>query len=183
MCKQLRRLEYINGMGGPQRNEAPPQNIAGFTLIETLVVLLIAGIMAALAAPAFNAQMERRRIVAAAEAIASDLRWARGEAIKRNADVTVAFDANANPWAYAMSVGGTQIKVADGAAYPDIGISHTFAGNDTVFNCARGSAQAGSITLTSLQNQYQLIVKVSMLGRVRICSPNGGVPGYDTSSC
>jgi len=52
-----------------------------------------------MAAPAFEDMLQRRRLVAAAEMIASDLRWAKSEALKRNMDVTVTFTAGAD-WAY-----------------------------------------------------------------------------------
>lgn len=57
---------------------------SGFSLIELMVTVLIAGILFTLAIPAFQSMMTGTRIKAAAESIMSGLRQAKSEAIKRN---------------------------------------------------------------------------------------------------
>lgn len=60
-----------------------------FTLIELLVVIAVLAIMAALAAPGMTQLVAGQRLKSAATDLHLTLMKARGEAIKRNADVTV----------------------------------------------------------------------------------------------
>jgi type IV fimbrial biogenesis protein FimT len=55
----------------------------GFTLIELLITVAIAAILLALAAPNFREMLVKRSVQAAAETLASDMRYARSEALKR----------------------------------------------------------------------------------------------------
>ena len=61
----------------------------GFTLIEMIVVLGIVAIIAAIAAPNMGAMIKRQRIKTAAFDVFASLTFARSEAIKRNATVTL----------------------------------------------------------------------------------------------
>jgi type IV fimbrial biogenesis protein FimT len=63
--------------------------VRGITLVETLVVISILGILAAIAVPSFKATIERNRREAYANQIFEDLALARSEAIKRGVPVTV----------------------------------------------------------------------------------------------
>lgn len=61
----------------------------GFTLVELLVVLAVTAILTSLAVPSFQALLLNRRVQAAVDALASDMRFARVEAIKRSTRVTL----------------------------------------------------------------------------------------------
>ncbi|HTV97597.1 MAG TPA: GspH/FimT family pseudopilin [Steroidobacteraceae bacterium] len=58
----------------------------GFTLIELMVTVSVAGILAAIAVPAFNSFMLNDRQIGQANSLVSSFNYARSEAIKR--DVT-----------------------------------------------------------------------------------------------
>ena len=62
---------------------------SGFTMIEVLVALAIAGILAALAAPAFSDLIASQRAKAVASELYVTLLKARSEAVTRNANVTL----------------------------------------------------------------------------------------------
>jgi prepilin-type N-terminal cleavage/methylation domain-containing protein len=62
----------------------------GFTLVETALVVVVAGLLLAIAAPRFTAMRNGFRLDTAAQQVAGDLRRAQVEAIKRNQTVVVA---------------------------------------------------------------------------------------------
>ena len=62
---------------------------AGFTLIELMVVVAIAAILASMAVPSFQSLLARRAATAAADSLVSDMTLARSEALKRSAAATV----------------------------------------------------------------------------------------------
>lgn len=71
-----------------RRALSPPRAFRrGFTLIELMVVLAIAAILAVVAAPAFSELIVGQRARAAASALQDSLWMARSEAIKRNRSV------------------------------------------------------------------------------------------------
>ncbi|MDO8812680.1 MAG: GspH/FimT family pseudopilin [Gallionella sp.] len=63
---------------------------SGFTLPELLIVLAVAGILAAIAVPSFQSLTQSQQVKNASFELFSNLSLARSEAIKRNANVTVA---------------------------------------------------------------------------------------------
>lgn len=56
----------------------------GFTLLELMVVILLAGILSAIALPQFSSVIARAQQTSIANALVLDLNYARSEAIKRN---------------------------------------------------------------------------------------------------
>jgi Tfp pilus assembly protein FimT len=154
----------------------------GITMPETLIVMLISGIIAAMAIPSFTKMLERRKLITAAEAIESDLHWARGEAIKRNTDVTVTFTSgNGGAWSYTIDPSSKTVDSAAINEFNDIALTNNFTGSNTKFDHIRGMAnKAGTVTLTSNSNMA-LKVTVSLIGRARICSDEPSIKGY--SAC
>ncbi|MDD5275588.1 MAG: GspH/FimT family pseudopilin [Methylovulum sp.] len=154
----------------------------GFTLPEMMVTVAILGILAAIAIPSFTGMLERRRLVSTAETITSDLRWARSEAFKRNANVTITFTpGDAGTWSYTIAPGDKTVDSAAIAEYDGIALAENFSSDDTVFDHVRGTATTDGcdadckVTLTS-ENGDTLSIKLGFLGRTYIC---GTIGGYD----
>jgi type IV fimbrial biogenesis protein FimT len=87
----------------------------GFTLVELVTVVTIVGVLAVLAAPAFADLIRSQRIKSTADSLVSSLVFARSEAVKRNANVTVTATtisgttAWANGWSVSYDVAGTPV--------------------------------------------------------------------------
>ncbi|MDR2155866.1 MAG: GspH/FimT family pseudopilin [Burkholderiaceae bacterium] len=61
----------------------------GFTIVELMTVVAVLAVLLALAAPSFNAIMERWRVRQTVESLRSSLYYARSEAIRRGGNVVM----------------------------------------------------------------------------------------------
>lgn len=168
---------------------------SGFTLIELMVTLAVAAILATTALPAFSDLLDSQRLRATAQQIATDLRYARSEAIKRHAAIPIGVSFTpGSEWCYGISQQlpcdcHIQDWQSDDACLLDLAHErqlHTIASDtrahielfetsfnsdETQFDPLRGIATAGTVKLRSARGKY-LNVIVSTLGRVRICAPS-----------
>ena len=179
----------------------------GFTLLELVTTIVVVAIIVAIGVPSFNNLIERNRLKGAAEEVYAGFQNARLESIKLNRSVTVNFNVDAGDdtvWCFGLKVNGTcdctqtDVTQADfceiendadnndvstvvaSSDFPTVKMTAIgFAGNRTTITPRRGTALAGSVTLSSQQNE-QLQISLSPLGRVRICSPSGSTLGYES---
>lgn len=79
----------------------------GFTLIEVLMVIVMMGVVLALAAPSFRTFTASQKVKTASFDLYATLVYARSEAIKRRQLVTVA--ANGGDWATGWTVTATGV--------------------------------------------------------------------------
>lgn len=70
-------------------NRQPSGTSHGFTLIELMVTLAVAAILAMIAVPSFRDTIRRNRVTSTSNALLADLTYARGEAISRGQIVTL----------------------------------------------------------------------------------------------
>jgi type IV fimbrial biogenesis protein FimT len=151
----------------------------GFTLLELMIVITIIAILASIALPAFEDSIERRKLIAAAEMLSSDMQWAKSESIRTNQQITIDFtDASNGLWGYSIfpTNPSKDVSAALLSEFNDINLSQNFGSDDTGFEPVRGLAlENGSATFSS--DNYSIRVVLSLIGRVRICSNN--ISGVD----
>jgi type IV fimbrial biogenesis protein FimT len=81
------------------------KNMSGFNLIELLMVMAIAAIMAMIGIPSFKYVTTSNRVSSEVNSLLGDMQYARNEAVKEGQPVTVC--ASANPTATPPSCSGT----------------------------------------------------------------------------
>jgi prepilin-type N-terminal cleavage/methylation domain-containing protein len=155
----------------------------GFTMIELMVVIALAGVLLALVAPNFIATLAKNRFEGAVNEMVTDLQYARSEAVARNAEVT--FAVGATRTCYTISAAGAcnctaspvcsggpveikTVQFADSGAQAASAVSFTF-------EPVRGALTGAQTQLNMTRSGYpwELRAEVAAIGRVRICSPSG----------
>jgi type IV fimbrial biogenesis protein FimT len=111
----------------------------GFTLIELLVTIVVAGILLAIAVPAFQSFVQNDRDVGQANSLVQSLNYARSEAIKRAYGITVCpsaagqtCDVGSTLWAGGWIVVDTNTADCGGAACPVLQTVPALAGSNTL---------------------------------------------------
>jgi type IV fimbrial biogenesis protein FimT len=167
----------------------------GLSLLEVAIVVAILAIVGATAAPSFNAMVDARRLDAAATRLAADLQLVRSEAMARNRTLrlTVRAGSDASCWIVHSGAPADCRCTADGAVCAGDALaikSVVLPSNERVavsgnvgsiaFDPLHGtSTPTGTLRLIDSRGRAVHHV-VNILGRVRSCSPDGGVPGYPT---
>jgi len=149
---------------------------AGFTLVELMLALTVLGILASLALPSLSDLVKGQRVKTASSDVYASLIYARSEAIKRAADVTVV--PNTTDWAAGWKVkdpSGTDLKVQDAIA----GITVSPAAATITFRRdgrIGGTATVEFILSSSPANAKVTArcVQISLSGRPNIRSDSNG---------
>jgi prepilin-type N-terminal cleavage/methylation domain-containing protein len=86
--------------------------IGGFTIIELMIGLVIAGLLLVLAMPSYTLWIADAQIRNAAESIASGLRYAQTEAIKRDSQVAFTIDPTTGTggWTATLVIDGSTLQ-------------------------------------------------------------------------
>ena len=169
----------------------------GFTIIELMTALVVAGILLAVAIPSFRELLARNRVEGVAGELSTDLQYARSEAVSRNAQVGLIAEGNcytvfvvgSTPATSCtnLGTGGASIKrviidVADTSlAFASNG-GQAFIQFDPVRGMATDAGGAndwsGFVNVSTTVGNWQLRADVTNFGRAKACSPSGTFKGY-----
>ena len=145
----------------------------GFTLVELMVILAIAGVLATLAAPTLSSYARAAALQAAARQLATSINLGRQIAISRNTTVCVEVASATNirlriggcsgaVWTGPGTDGAGAIRISDSSA---LRISTTA---NVVFTNLGSASPAGTYLLTNPVNNGTRTVVVAATGRVSV---------------
>jgi prepilin-type N-terminal cleavage/methylation domain-containing protein len=139
-----------------------PSTRAGFTMIELMTVLVIAGILASVAAPAMNGYVQRQRESRVVNQITTDLSQARMMAIRAGEQASVARHS-ASTYSVGLVGSTTRRQVRLELDYP--GVSLAFPGDGQVVFDSRGIVVAGTGVISVTMQDRTQELQVSVTGR------------------
>jgi prepilin-type N-terminal cleavage/methylation domain-containing protein len=130
----------------------------GFTLVETVMVIVLAGMLLGIALPRFREQRRRYQLDTAAHQLAGDLRRAQVEAIRRNQPVTL---ERINDSTYNVDFVGD--RLFEGSVKFNTGLSA-----DSVRLAAFGPPTTGAKSFVVERDGAQKTVGVSAAGLITV---------------
>jgi type IV fimbrial biogenesis protein FimT len=157
----------------------------GFSLVESLVVVAVIGLMLSLAVPNLQRLLASRQVLAAAQAFVRDMAWARSEALKRSMRIGICTSVNglvcgnqgwARGWIVFVDENGNGVLddsdelLRVQAALGVISMASSNPVNDHlqfVFQ-SQGIARSAAQSLMVTSSDQQRLVCVSMQGRAAL---------------
>jgi type IV fimbrial biogenesis protein FimT len=144
---------------------------AGFTIIELMTVIIIVGILAVLAIPAFGDQLARRRLEGATTDLSTDLQFARSQAVGRRGTTRLITESGGTQYRVVTAEGTKTVVLPTGITVTD--------GITVIYDHFRGTADADHVlNLSSTRTSATMRANVNTMGRVNVCSPGGSLKGY-----
>ena len=166
----------------------------GVTLIETMIVVAVSAVVLGTAAPSFKQMSARHQVEGPAIELASNLLFARSEAISRNESVRLSFQSPAAGACYVVHTGdaGDCVCSGSGPALCSNGAREiktvllpasrpvTLQSNvaSMLFHPVRGTTTPTGTVKVLGANGYAVHHVVNLMGRVRSCAPAARMPGY-----
>jgi len=158
----------------------------GFTILELVVIVLVLGILSAIAAPSWLAFINRQRVRTVNDRVLQTLRTAQSEAKRSKRDIIIKFDTTVDPPTATIDTNPQTINSNTGLPNPPLRIE-TFNGG--------GEIKPGTIALTvnrpagatpppnSIVFDYQGNVTTGTTPFVVTVAPANSTPNSSTRQC
>lgn len=150
----------------------------GFTLIETLIILVIIGVLSAIAAPSFLSLFKRNKVNDALVQVQGALQEAQRQAIRNNKSCTVTIDTtNKKVTAPCLVTGDRILDSSISMATSETSIQFSIKGTITL-------ADAGTVVVSSADtSKKSCLVISSPLGIMRTGEYSGSTASVSASNC
>ncbi len=147
-----------------RRLKSPVYTGSGFTLIETVVVILIAGVFLGLVSISSKA-VDRSRLNIAALMVAEDIRLTQQLSLNQNGEYRIIFDYTGER--YYLLKGVEAVKTVNLPAGVNL-VKTNFPSDELKFNYRGIPSQGGTVTLRNKKGSYLYVIVTPVTGRVRI---------------
>ena len=176
----------------------PTQSARGLTFIDACITLVIACMLAGAAGPSFRALLDRRTLEGQASELASEIHYARSEAVARNQKVRLSVkSAQGTGYCAIVHTGSANDCTCDSSAEAavcgngaELIRKHWMPANERIsltanvpsmqFDPVRGMVTPSGTLVLGGPDGYAIHHVVTPMGRLRTCSPAGRIPGYKT---
>jgi prepilin-type N-terminal cleavage/methylation domain-containing protein len=150
----------------------------GFSFIEMMIVIVIIGVMATIAASQFDSFFRQQRLKAAGRDLLSDLRLTRSYAVSRRAQYGIYFDQNTrqyilfkdlvNPSNYTYDVGDSVVKTVSLSSIFSLN-NCTFPNTAVVYLSTGSASSSGTVDIYNSElARYVRTDVLASTGRVRL---------------
>lgn len=140
---------------------------AGFTLLELLVVLAVACLLAVALPTVLQTAMPRVSIQAAADTLADDLKLSRASAVLSGVEVDVIFDVSAGRYSFGPE--GRTRRLSDGISFRICcGEAISRESRLTIHFFPDGSTSGGKVSLSSGVTTERVVRVDELTGRVSL---------------
>jgi type II secretion system protein H len=154
------------------------QNRLGFTLMEMVIVVVVIGIIAAMAVPSFITYMPKLKVKSAAREIVSNLRLARSKSVSERRPYGVVFNLSTNTvitFADTNDPASQTYSTSDSLTATrtlgtDIDLSScTYDNNCVVFNSTGAASTSGDLQIVTADGSVLMSINLlASTGRVRL---------------
>jgi type IV fimbrial biogenesis protein FimT len=148
----------------------------GMTLPELITAMCVVAILLAIAVPAFATMFTRLRVQGASGEFGTDLQYARSEAVRQRAAVSLSTNAAGDGY----SIVANAVTLKSVSLPSGVKVS---PGTAVSFDAMRALADPADqeFVFASTDDSLQMQIAINVLGRIEQCVAAGSFPGY--SAC
>ncbi|MFT0211335.1 GspH/FimT family pseudopilin [Pseudomonas sp. F1_0610] len=149
----------------------------GFTLVELLVVVILLGVLVAIAVPSFLHSIRANSVKAKADELVALLRYARTESLTKKKNITVVFDKSA----WQVKLGDTVERLI---TMDDLTYSHNLSADHITFiNSGRVTSNVDFLICKENDVQSAIYISLEQTGIINTHEAGKNKLGEAITSC